>query len=369
MRNLRIPTPTIKQPPLRKYGTFSNLTRLTEYNKVKMEEWVLDNPYNLTNQHILVQLLKMLSIDPEWTLEEVIAIVRFKTDMVCSNCSITNKNRVSLPQTGVFYNDCSEQLFLVYKDREYSEETLTLDSLTGIIPTYIDKSFISYLPSIERTENTSHKKNNVAFIGIDVLELAIGWWLYMKEWNLRDSGISSYLVNYPLRKASLIHNQLNIINSLHDLICHDIHVNQSVKSEKVKFITVDESSQLRKYVQFLDTVFSGRRLVGGVNQLLSQIGSLYKDVETPYSYLSECEDLDNWNNTRWVLEAMTLKLFKVYLTYANNLFYNASDINTDIRVLGDKLLNNYKRIPDKDIKFHLTQLLNDVISLNEENMT
>lgn len=372
MSYLRIPKPYVSNYPLRTYTALDNLRRVTEFNRGQMADWVLRTGYNLNNRHPLVNLLQLLAIDPSWTLDELVTIVRYKMNSVCSLCDITNINRNAPSLTNVFYANTREVLFAVYNDKTYVEENLTLSSLEGVIPVYINDSFTDYTPCIERINNTYQEKGKVAFIGIDVVELAVGWWLYMKHHTGVGTGIHAYLMNYPLRKASLIHNELNIVNALYDYCLEDKPFAESVDSPSVPFFTLDEEAELRKYLVFLHTTFTQKRITH-IDQLLTQLFPIYKRKPlSPYDLIltnkGMTKKLDNFNNLRWVLDAATLKIMCLYLHYANAGFYRAGDINTLVSVNVDKMVLRYGQITDKGIAKHLIALTNRVDALNKVNL-
>lgn len=373
MSYLRIPNPYVSNYPLRTYTTLDNLRRITEFNRGQMDEWILRTGYNLNNSHPLVNLLQLLSIDSSWSLEDLIIIVKHRQNSVCSICGITNINRNAEAKTNVFYKDTYEVLFSVYNDRTYVEEKLNISDLTPIIPTYINDTFVDYNASIERTSDGFTNKNKFAFIGIDVVELAIGWWWYMRNHQGQGTGIHAYLVNYPLRKAALVHNELNIVNSLYDFCFYDKPFAESVQMEYTAFFTLSEESELRKYLTFLQVTFSQKRITH-LDQLVKQIFSIYEeDISlSPYSIVGGnkgmIKQLDNFNNLRWVLDAMMLKIIRLYLHYANREFYRAGDINTMVSIQSDKMIKRYRQLNDRKVAEHLTALVKEVIILNELNM-
>lgn len=372
MSYLRIPNPYVSNYPLRTYTALDNLRRITEFNRSQMNDWILRTGYNLNNSHPLVNVLQLLGVDSSWSLDEVVSIVRYKTNSVCSLCNITNINRNAKALTNVFYQDTQEVLFSVYNDREYVEENFLLSDLTPIIPTYINDSFVDYNASIERSSEPYRSKGKFAFIGIDVLELALGWWWYMKHHTGQGTGIHAYLVNHPLRKAALIHHELNIVNALYEFTFNDKPFAESVDMVDTSFFKLDEEPELRKYLLFLHTTFTQKRITH-IDQLLKQIFPIYEGSNlSPYSLIGTnkgmIKRLDNFNNVRWVLDAMTLKVVKLYLHYANLGFYKAGDINTLVATQSDKMIKRYTQLNDKEVQDHLRTLVKEVDALNRLNM-
>lgn len=367
MNTLSLPSFTQFQYPLINYGQMANLLRGTEFNRRAIMEHVAMVNYNLPNQHVLVGLLQQLAIDPEWSLERVVAVARLRAYTLSTLFNITNRQHVDGAQEDVFYyNGVQEVLFLIDNQKSYDEGLTHIEYLCPVIPMYCSVNFHSYKPSIERmNKNTLPQKGGVAFIGIDVVELAVGWWLYMKQERQVDSGIHAYLVKYPLVNAQLIHNQLNVINTLYDHIVHGRSYSELNQAEDVTFITSKLDTPLTDYMTWLTKVLLGRRLKD-MGQMLAQIKSLYS---VPYfDFLQESGDTSLFSQTRWVYEARVLKLRSIYLTLANQLFYKATDINTSTTIAIPKMLNNYQRIPDKIVREHLTALALECQELNRINL-
>ncbi|EJI5696415.1 hypothetical protein NFI00_000118 [Salmonella enterica] len=368
MNTVSLPSFTQFKYPLLNYGELGNLLRDTEFNRRALQQRVAMVNYNLPNQHVLVGLLQQLAIDPDWSIEYVATYARFRAYTLSTLFKITNIQNLGTPQSDVFYyNGVKEVLFLLDNNRSYDELT-TIEALCPVIPMYTTVNFHSYKPSIERTNSTTlpNAKGGIAFIGIDLVELAVGWWLYMRQAREVDTGIHAYLVKYPLVNAQLIHNQLNVVNTLYEHIVNETPYGDLMDPEEVTFITSDVRKKLTNYMGWLVRALKGRRL-DNLGHLLAQIKSIY---EVPYfDFLYEPGNSKMFAQTRWVYEPGVLKLFILYLTIANELSYKAGDINTQIHDAIPKMINNYQRIADKTIREHLIGLAKKAQQLNKLNMS
>lgn len=368
MNTLSLPSFTQFKYPLLNYGPLNNLIRDTEFNRRALMQRVAMVNYNLPNQHVLVGLLQQLAISPDWSLEYVVTYARFRAYTLSTLFKITNIQHLGEPQSDVFYgNGVKEVLFLLDNNKTYDEELTRIEHLCPVIPMYSTVNFHSYKPSIERIgHKTFHGTGGIAFIGIDVVELAVGWWYYMRQLREVDTGIHAYLVKYPLVNAQLIHNQMNVVNTLYEHVVNERPYGDLMNPEDITFITTDVRKRLTDYMGWLVRAIKGRRL-DNLGHLLAQISSLYT---VPYfDFLRESDRIKMFAQTRWVYEPRTLKLFALYLTIANELSYKAGDINTQIAIAVPKMINNYQRITDKTVKGHLTELALKVQALNKINMS
>lgn len=368
MNTLSLPSFTQSSYPLLNYGELGNLLRDTDYNRLQLMKRVAMVNYNLPNQHVLVGLLQQLAIDPDWSIEYVAAYARFRAYTLSTLFKITNIQHIGEPQENVFYyNGVSESLVLLDNNRQYDEDLIRIEHLCPVIPMYTTVNFHSYKPSIERDGyKTFNGVGQIAIIGIDIVELAIGWWLYMRQPRDVDTGIHAYLVKYPLVNAQLIHNQLNMINTLYEHNVNGRPYSDLLDPEDVNFITSDVRKKLQKYSSWLTTAVKGKRMKN-IGNLLAQIKSIYS---VPYfDFLVEGGNSKLFSQTRWIYEPAILKMYILYLTIANELSYKAGDINSQISIAVPKMINNYQRITDKQLRTHLIALANKAMELNKINLS
>ena len=369
MNTLSLPSFTQFSYPLLNYPMLNNLLRDTDYNRLQLQKRVAMVNYNLPNEHVLVGLLQQLAIDPNWSIEYVAAYARFRAYTLSTLFKITNLQHIGEPQKEVFYyNGVKEVLVLLDNDKQYEEDEslIHIEHLTPVIPMYTTVNFHSYKPSIERDgKKTFHGEGHVAIIGIDIVELAVAWWLYMRQERTVDTSIHAFLVKYPLANAQLIHNQLNMVNVLYEHIVNQRSYSELLDPEEVTFITSDVRKKLTTYSSWLTTAIKGKRMKD-LGHLLAQISSIYS---VPYfDYMVNAGNSKLMAQTRWIYEPGIMKLYVLYLTIANELSYKTGDINTQINIAIPKMINNYQRIPDKGLRNHLIELANKTLTLNNINL-
>lgn len=349
---------------LLQYPKINNLHRNTEFNRNALEEKVQRSTYQLQDQHVLVGLLKQLSISPDWDLDYVVEHARLHAPRLASLFKMTTINNMGSQIKNFFFKgECSEHLTLIDNDAKYTLATLDINELKPVVPLYTTLTTHSYKPSVERLPTDSTTPKDFAVIGIDVVELAIGWWLYMKQPRTVDTGIQAYLVKYPLVNAQLIQNQLAVINVLFEHIVNERPYSELIKTENVNFITEDLSRYLEEYYSFLVKRFRARRLTD-IGNLLAQIYSIYN--RKFFNYI-EGGKYSLFTQTSWIWEPAILKLYAIYLKLGNELFYTCGDINTNVSISNRVRTINYQRIGDKHLRAHIMGLSKLVFDLNEEN--
>ena len=368
MNNLVLPDYSCFRYPLLNYSKLNNLHRVTESNRKAFIEKVANTSYNVENQNVLVGLLQQLAIQEEWSLEYVIAYTKLRSYSLASLFNITSINRMGDSLKNVFYyNDVNENLCLLENNKVYTEATLDINTLCPLFPLYTSFTEFGYKPSVERKEGSSNQQyDGVAIIAVDLVELAIGWWLYMKQPRLTDTGIHAYLVKYPMVNMQLLHNQLMTLNVVYERLVHGKSYNDLLKHEGVNFITIDETKHLEEYATFLVKRFTSVRMVN-MGQMLAQMYSLYSNPRQLTLWQPE-GDKNHLTQTRWIWEPRILKLYALYLTLGNQLFYRTNDINVLIGYHFKNLRNNYQRIPNRYLKEHLLSLLDEVTELHKENI-
>lgn len=365
MLTLSLPSPSQFVYPKVNYGKMENLRRQTEFNRKAFQDYVKRNVFNLENEHLLVGLLQQLSIDKEWTLEYVVQYTRFRAYSLCTLFKITSLSHVGEAIDTGFYREAThEHWCLIEDDRVYDEATFDLSTSQPIVPLYTTRTDHGYQHSaIKRWENPNPAKH-LAIIGLNLVELAVGWWKYMRDPNERDSGISAYVCYYGLANAQLIHNQMAVFNVLHDHVVDGKPLNELIKTNNVTFAAVSETKLLGEYVEFLTERFTGNRLMD-LNHLMVQIQSIYKQ---PYFNYVRAGKAALFSQTCWIWELQIMKLYSLYLTIANSKGYKAADINTIIDRSHAGRFNNYQRIPEKIFRNHFEEMADKIFALNKINV-
>lgn len=365
MLTLSLPSPSQFVYPKVNYGGLANLRRQTEFNRKAFKEYVLDNVFNLENESLLVGLLQQLSIDPTWDLEYVVQYTRFRAYSLCTMFKITSLSHVGQAIDMGFYREAThEHWCLIEDDRTYNEATFDFATSYPIVPLYTTRTDHGYRHSvIKRWENPNPPKH-LAIIGLNLVELAVGWWKCMRDPQHKDTGIHGYLCYYGLVNAQLIHNQMALFNVLHDHIVDGKTLDELIATDDVTFVTVSERKLLKEYVEFLTEQLTHNRLMD-LSHLMAQIQSIYKQ---PYFNYVRAGKAALFSQTCWIWELQIMKLYSLYLTIANQKGYKAADINTVINRSHAGRFNNYQRIPEKFFRNHFEGMADKVFALNKINV-
>lgn len=346
------------------FTDLQNLQRQTEYNRKDFREYVSRNPFNIENEHVLVGLLQQLSINVEWTLDFVVEYTKLRANSLCTLFKIINPNSVGgLVPAGFYREGVNELWTLVENTRIYKEGFIDLDKLQAVIPLYSTVLNRGYKHPVLRSK-TGTRDKEFAIIGVDLVELAVGWWAYMKLDRERDTGISAYVCQYPMVNAQLVHNQMSVINILYEFFINEKPLSDLIETDTVSFNTLGEERLLKLYLNFFINWSTGRTLED-LNHLLSQYQSLYR---VDYTNFVRAGKFGLMAQTCWVWELPILKIYALYLSIVNRMDYKASDINIIIERAYPVMKNNYQRIPNSKFKAHFLEMLELVNMLNKENM-
>lgn len=364
MLTLSLPKPGNFNYPTQRFGRLNDLRRHADFNAKAFRDYVNMNAFNLENQHLLVGLLQQLSIDPEWDLKTVIEYTRFRSNSLSTLFKITSINHVGGPTYyGLFRHGVREQWVLLEKPYDFSKPFDPQYS-QPVVPLYTTSTQHSYKHSVLKEGFVETPPDGIAIIGLDLVELAVGWWHYMQEPRNDGTGISSYLCKAPLINAQLIQNQLAIENVLYEhLVCH-ADIEKLIYTDNVTFITINEKPLLVEYCKFLADRLTANRMVS-LGQVIDRFDSLYS---RPYSHLYPAGRNALFAQTSWAHEPQVLRLMAIYLAVANEGEYRASDINTQIDRAYMGMIRNYKRIEDDYFEGQLGALATQVFELNKENL-
>lgn len=364
MLTLSLPSPTSFAYPKYQFGQLSSLRRQTEFNRKGFRDYVLANAFNLENEHMLVGLLQQLSIDPSWDVDYVKQYTMFRSYSLCTLFEITSLGRIgSSTDDGFYRENTSEQWCLIEDDQDYSKGFDPTTS-TPIVPLYTTRTGHSYKHPLLRMNVATNPPKHLAIVGINLVELAVGWWHYMQDPVNDGTGISSYLAKYPLMNAQLTHNQLSTFNVLYEHIVNGRALKELVHTDQVTFITSNERKLLLEYFEFLVSRLTSNRLTD-IGHLMAQLVSIYNH---PYSPFVRAGKAGLFAQTSWVWEPAVMKLYSLYLTLAIKGGYQAGDIATAIKRSHNVRVNNYQRIPEKYWREHFIAMANQVNDLNKINL-
>ena len=365
MLTLSLPSPSQFVYPKVNYGRLENLRRQTEFNRKAFKDYVRANVFNLENESLLVGLLQQLSIDPEWSLEYVVQYTRFRAYSLCTLFNITSLSHVGQAIDQGFYREATQEHWcLIEDDRVYNEATFDFATSYPIVPLYTTRTDHGYRHSVVKRWENPNPPKHLAIIGLNLVELAVGWWKCMRDPEHKHAGISGYLCYYGLVNAQLIHNQMAVFNVLHDHVVDGTPLDQLITTNDTSFVTVSERKLLKEYVEFLTEHLTGNRLMD-LNHLMVQIQSIYKQ---PYFNYVRAGKAALFSQTCWIWELQIMKLYSLYLTIANRKEYKAGDINTIINRSHAGRFNNYQRIPEKIFRNHFEEMADKIFALNKINV-
>lgn len=364
MRTLSFPKPSNTVYPRLQFTDLNNMRRQTEFNRKAFVNWVRDQPFNVENEHLLVGLLQQLSINAEWDLDYVVGYTRFRAYSLCTMFKITSLHHVGEATTQGFYrNNTREHWCLIENTKEYRMGEVSLNSLRPVVPlcsTVVQHGYSHYLT---RSDRSSNAIGHLAVIGVDLVELAVGWWMYQRLNRERDTGPGAYVAQYPFVQAQLIHNQLTVINMLYEHVIDGIPLDVLITADKVVFTTVSEQKYYKKLLEFLVGYYSSHRLQN-FEHFLSAIDSIYK--EEYFNYVQAGKN-GLFAQTMWIWEPAILKLYSIYLTFCNQQKHKVSDISTVIVRTESERLQNFRKVPESYFKGWFIELSDQVSQLNKEN--
>lgn len=365
MRTLSFPKPSNTVYPTLRFADLANMRRQTEFNRNAFEEWTRRQPFNVENDHLLVGLLQQLSINADWDLEYVVGYTRFRAYSLCTLFKITSLHQVGNAHTNGFYkNNVREHWCLIENDKTYSEDTVHLNDLRPVIPLCSSVTQHGYSHYMTRPDHTSNNIGALAVMGIDLVELAVGWWLYQRLNRERDTGPGAYIAQYPFVKAQLIHNQSTVLNILYDHVVHKVPLATLVAFDKVTFTTVSEERLFIKYLEFLIGYYKSHRLQN-FEHFLKMVESIYTE---PFFNYVRAGRAALFSQTMWIWEPPILKLYSLYLTLCNEQKIKAGDINTAIEITHGTRIQNFRRVPESYFKGWFMELSDEVFELNKENL-
>jgi len=364
MLTLSLPKPGDFNYPSQRFGRLNDLRRHADFNAKAFRDYVNMNAFNLENQHLLVGLLQQLSIDPEWTLEYVVEYTRFRSNSLCTLFKITSVHHVGAATYEGFYREGFREHWVLLEKPFDMSKSFDAQYSQPIVPLYSTSTRHSYKHNVQRSAPVKTPPEGIAIIGLDLVELAVGWWYYMQAPENDGTGISSYLCKAPLINAQLIQNQLAIQNILFNHIVCEEEIAPQVYSDNVTFITSTEKPLLVEYCTFLADRLRAHRMID-VNHIIHRFDSLYSRPYFNY-YPSGRNAL--FAQTCWAHEPQVLQLYAIYLKLANDGNYRAGSINSVIDRAWMGMSNNYGRVGDSYLKERLRALLTQVVGLNRENL-
>lgn len=345
-----------------RYQKTDNLLRNHKYNIQKMWEKIGDMEYNLFNQNIFVGLLQNLSIDPSWTLEYVIAYTKLRSRSLCSAFGIASQNNkgVQHPDT-LFYGKCKEFFVYVENSRDLTKESLY--SLKSIFPIYSTITTFTYLPTAERERNAQMDyQYDTALVGVNLVELAVGWWMYMNDPRFTGHGIHQYLGTVAFPNFELIHNQLAIFNSLYSHIVNKVGYSHLLEMEKLTFNTLVVRDMLIKLLEYMTIQLKSNSFK---NHKVVQAYLKRSDMMPDYDLIfgTNGYDLSYNENVIWPFELASVKYFILHFTLMNELSIIGDDMRGQLMQLVPLVRQRWQRIKDSELSRHAVDQITILESL------
>lgn len=352
---------SLRLSPMR-YPLINNLVRNNDYNVRQMWKRISEKNLNLFNQNMLVGLLQTLAIDATWTLEYVTIYAKFRSRSLCSAFKIiSDNNRESSHHDVIFYGGCTESFCLLENNRDLKK--LTLNDLDPLVPVYSTITTWSYNPSGERErQQTFDYSNDFAYIGLNIVELAVGWWMYMNDPKYDGHGIHHFLANVVTPKFGIQHNQLAYFNALHAHIVNRAGYSDLLLGEGVDFTVVGVRDQLLDmlgyYVKALKTS------TWKTNLLLKS----YLDTEMTRELVGFFDvgqyDLSYSPNRIWGFELNAVKYYQIYFALCNELSYTPDSTSGMIKQFVPLVESRWKQIDDPKFRKHALALLKQLDLIN-----
>lgn len=345
-----------------RYPKTDNILRNHKYNIQKMWEKIEDMEYNLFNQNLFVGLLQNLSIDPSWTLEYVIAYTKLRSRSLCSAFGIASQNNKGVlhPDT-LFYGNCKEFFVYVEDSRDLTKESLS--SLKSIFPIYSTITTFTYLPTAERERNPQMDyKHDTAVVGVNLVELAVGWWLYMNDPRFEGHGIHQYLGTIAFPNFELLHNQLAIFNSLYKHIVDKVGYSQLLLGEKLPFNILVIRDWLIKALEFTTIRLKSDQFKHHkvLQAYLKQSGWMF-DYDLFFDALPY--DLGYNENVIWAFEFASIKYFILLFTLLNELSIIGDATRGQLQQLIPLVKQRFTRIGEPEMRIVGNQLITKLESL------
>lgn len=345
------------------FTRLGNLLRVTTLNAESFKEYIHTNAFVLNTDSILGGLLRHLAIDPEWDLEYVVEYSRLRSYSLATPFKLTSiSNQGSVIRDGFYKEGVLERWGLIENERVYVEDELRIDNLSPLIPLYNNMTRRSYKP-VALKKDKPDDKETLALMGVDVVELAVGWWMYMRMGHESGTGIESYLTRHVYLKTQLYHNQLTVINMLYEFLINDVPLSDMLTTDAVTFTTLNENRLLKELLEFTLENISNKRLIN-LGHLISYIPSIY--AERYFNFVDPGKSGDMAQSC-WIWEPPVLKMYAIYLHLANQMGYKAGDVNTVIERVRQVMPRNQDRINDRDFKTHFKDLATQVFKLNDLN--
>lgn len=262
-----------------KYSLLGQLRFHSKANMKSMTERSLSNNFLVPNQHILVNLLRLLTINTEWDEERLWTHLENNADRLASLLNFTCIHNNGKTQENVFYKDGFEEHLVILPPQYTFKEMMKqpLYSLCPIIPFCTNTTHYGFVPVPDRKEIPGHARGGFGVLGIDIVQLGIGYYRYLKD--LDEKGITlgydpqAYLNKFPFINATAIHNDLAIMVAVCHKLCSGSRIADMLELDSSKFTILDTRKDILKYAEWIYGELTIRQLTDA-----SHVMSLFETV-------------------------------------------------------------------------------------------
>lgn len=361
MKNVLLNFDMMPKLAIMRYPQTSDIVRRHQYNIEKMVQYGERTLPTMFNQNILVGILQHLAIDPAWSMDYVINYTRYRSRSLCSAFQIASQNNKGKQHNNtLFFNGCHE--FYCLLEKEQYQKNPEFKDLQPLVPLYSDITTFGYKTAAGRERNpVMDYHNNYAVVGINFIELAVGWWYYLNDPLQVDRGIHHYVATLVMPQFEVLHNELSLINSVYQRIVNKTNYDELLLNDPVHFNTFAVRDRLLKFIEYWVITMKANNwhhplaLYGFLTTPLTPDTSLWLDGNRYTSRYYE--------NTLWCLELPCIQYHLLYFTLLNELSISGSGLRSQLKQNIPLLQHRYHRIGDETFKEKALGLLDDLLKL------
>ena len=359
-------------PAVYNYPQLSNLLRIANFNHDKCIERFQYTTYVLPNEHVLVQLLNYLGIDPEWDLDYLVSIIGMKYESAASlfdMVSIYNKGKI---QHNVLYGNGYDELLVAApytpgSSSEYIDKDL--NEITPIIPLYHSETEISYKPFGTEFSKTNNSGKGLAVIAIDIMSLAINYWRQLKQTQTDATAVVTgphyWLPGIPMINARCLSNRIALFNGLYNYIASDKTQVDQITQVDGPINVNDLTVQLNRFMPFSVEELSGTSTYSP-EHFCARFPSIEPLPIDPL--LFNGEKYLGYAQAQWIWQLPIIKLFSTILGFNNKCLTPTGTLNAMIDKWATQdikgMIRNYC---PKEAQDEFTGMVNLMLKLNNIN--
>lgn len=348
------------------YPLMGNINRISQYNIDKQFRFILSMPYNQENQNVLVGLLQNLSIDPEWELDYVVAYSRLRSGSLCSAFNVNSQSKnATATKNVVYYNGCDETLCLLETDKVY-DPAVTYSDLKPLVPLYTSFALYTYNPPVERYKQEQlNLKDQYAILGLNIVELAIGWWLFMKDPAFEGLGIHAYIAKVVTPRFGILSNELSLFNGVCDYYVNQSNSTDLLLTESVVFNTMSYMDGISKYVSYMIDALKNAPLKSHLHLYPYFEGRLIPHLS--FLFNTDVYKGKYYENVIWCLEASAIKYLSLYFAIINDQGKKSDGERSMCLQTIPLITNRYNHIKNVALREHLLKQLDQLFNLAKIN--